>query len=124
MVTPRVGRVSVKDGDSLMLYPCTLHEMPTLIETFKSHNHINLIKAGDIGQAFIVHPMHMSGEESPEEALAMNLQTLTAMEQSGDLPQEMECGLTPPMAAGCVQSTLETPRHTIALRLRTAVHTF
>lgn len=102
MLTPRVGKISVRERDTMILLPCTLHETPTLIETFKSHNHMNLIKAGDIGQSFIVHSLQLAGEETLEEALENNLGLLTAMEQSGDLPQEMQCGLTPPMTAGCV----------------------
>jgi hypothetical protein len=104
MITPRVGKISIVEGEKVMLLPCTLHEVPTLIETFKSHNHINLIKAGDVGQAFIVHSLQIGQEQSAEEALNYNLQILMNMEQNGELPQEMECGLTPPMAAGCALS--------------------
>ena len=106
MLTPRVGRISVSEAESCLQLPCTLHEMPTLVETFKSHNHINLIKAGDIGQGFIVHALLPDGDQTPEEALESNLAILADMEKAGTLPREIECGLTPPMVAGYVYSPL------------------
>ena len=119
MRTPRVGTVSVREGETYILFPVTLHEMPTLIETFKSHNHINLIKAGDIGQAFIVHDL-LTDDDNPtpellSRTLEANLEQLMRMEAEGELPDEAQCGLTPPMVAGCASMPQGVASVTLAL---------
>jgi TATA-binding protein-associated factor Taf7 len=105
METPRVGAFHVFHSGYSKVYPITLHELPTLVETFKSHNHINLIKSADIGQAFMLHPLvpDFPGQD-PNETLRNNLEILKGMDASGALPREISCGVTPPMASGCVSA--------------------
>jgi hypothetical protein len=94
MRTERVGVLHVKHKELEDAYAVTLHEMPTLLETYKSHNHINLVKSADIGQMLLLHDQE--SKVSIEECIDM----LTMMERDGALPKEFLRGLTPPMIAG------------------------
>jgi TATA-binding protein-associated factor Taf7 len=102
MRTQRVGKLKVNLQGVEESYAVTVHEMPTLVETYKSHNHVNLVKSSDIGQAVLVH--NSSNPGSAEE-VKNAIHLLMEMEQSGDLPQHIDIGLTPPMTSGCAPSS-------------------
>ena len=97
MRTERIGALTVQlPDDDERMFAVSLHESPTQIETFKSHNHVNLVKSADIGQVLIVH----NSEGDPVQ-LEVALSALIDMETAGQLPRESIRGLTPPMATGC-----------------------
>ena len=51
MHTGRCGKFKLAfPGETATEHIASLHEVPTIIELFKSHNNTNLMKAGDIGQ--------------------------------------------------------------------------
>jgi hypothetical protein len=101
MYSQRVGELQFNLQGVEESYAVTVHEMPTLVETYKSHNHVNLVKSSDIGQAVLVHNSPNPGSNE-EVTTAINL--LKEMELSGDLPQHIDIGLTPPMTSGCAPS--------------------
>lgn len=75
----------------------TLHDVPTQIETYKSHNQVHLVKNGDIGQALVVHELHHVQDPAEQEKLEGILAVLMGMEQHNELPATVQSGLTPPM---------------------------
>jgi TATA-binding protein-associated factor Taf7 len=97
MHTQRVGHLKINVRGVEEGYAVTVHEMPTLVETFKSHNHVNLVKSADIGQAVL---LHNSSNPTSSEDLDTALSALMQMEQNGELPQYIGMGVTPPMASG------------------------
>lgn len=75
----------------------TLHDVPTQIETYKSHNQVHLVKNGDIGQALVVHELHHVQDPAEQVKLEGILAVLMGMEQNNELPATVQSGLTPPM---------------------------
>lgn len=82
-------------------YVVSLHDVPTQIETYKSHNHVHMIKNGDIGQALMLHSLVYVDGQTQQQVLQSAMNTLVHMETSGALPSEISCGLTPPMVQPC-----------------------
>jgi TATA-binding protein-associated factor Taf7 len=98
MRTEHIGALTIRlPGEDARIFAVSLHETPTLIETFKSHNHVNLVKSADIGQILMVH----SALDGDPEMLETSVNALIEMEKSDTLPCEVPRGLTPPMSAGC-----------------------
>lgn len=82
---------------TVVAYVVSLHDVPTQIETYKSHNHVHMIKNGDIGQALMLHSLVYNDSQSQEHVLQSSMATLIQMESIGSLPEAISCGLTPPM---------------------------
>lgn len=90
--TARVGRLKLQvPEEEQKAYAVTLHALPTVVETFKSHNHINLVKSADVGQVILLH----YDENFTTETM---VQSLIDVEASGNLPMEHADGITVPMA--------------------------
>lgn len=87
----RVGSLSIQRDGMARVYPATLHMLPTILETYKSHNHVNLVKAADIGQVIFVHAVP-EGRDADEM-----LQQFAELEEAGELPVESDDGVTLPM---------------------------
>eukprot|EP00892_Ulva_mutabilis_P001500 jgi/Ulvmu1/11350/UM075_0010.1 len=97
MHTARVGTLFINHEGNSGAFVVTLHDVPTQIETYKSHNHVHMIKNGDIGQALMLHSIGYGDGQNQEQALSTAMGTLIQMESAGALPSEISCGLTPPM---------------------------
>lgn len=95
--TARVGSLQVDHEGVKAAAAVTLHDVPTQIETYKSHNHVHMIKNGDIGQALVLHSLIQLIDESHQAHLEATLAHLVGMEQRNELPPTIESGLTPPM---------------------------
>lgn len=97
----RVGSLQVDHSGVQAVAAVTLHDVPTQIETYKSHNHVHMIKNGDIGQALVLHALAHLSEEGQQEYFEQMLCSLTDMEKNGELPEMIQSGLTPPMIKPC-----------------------
>jgi TAFII55 protein conserved region len=104
MESERVGTLTVPHPDPgadppVQAFPVSVHAMPTLIETFKSHNDFNLMKSADVGQCLMAHA---NGDGDVAQCADM-VATLRGMEDAGQLPAELQRGLTPPMLTPCAR---------------------
>lgn len=98
MRSNRVGVLHLQHGDELRCYCVTVHASETLVETYKSHNHVNLVKSADIGQVLLVHQLEM---DVGSDVLETGVKSLMDLELNGQLPPTLPRGITPPMDQGC-----------------------